>query len=239
MVSQSIRIPLFWVINVLLVVSGITIGYFLNNSSELDILPVVMETKNHKAPLRVPGVFREEHSSDASKGELKFNDNKSFTFVYNKSDKQDSPFAGVWFPLENIELDFSEYSDIEVGIVADKARRIPFNLSVQNNLETHQYVRKVIEIEEGIDVYEIPLDEFETPASWYQRNDIRQIDIPKPDLSKVEALSFESCQLLKSSTEDRFTINKLVLKKDLSKEFSSIITIVTALLVLVYYLFKS
>ena len=204
------------------VVSGALMGlaglmiYFLLSNSELDILPMLIKTKDYKKPLRVPGVFSEEYGPNASKGELVFHENGTFSFKYVKSDKQIHAFAGVWFPLENLGIDFSDYDKVEVGIETNRARRIPFNLSVQNNLATHQYIRSLIEVEKGRTQYTYDLSSFFTPTSWYDRNEVAQIDIPPPDFSKIEALSFESCHLLKPGIEDEFTVTRLVLKKDLT-----------------------
>ncbi len=112
------------------------------------------------------------------------------------------------------------------------------NLSVQNNLETHQYVRKVIEIQKDQNEYHLRLDEFETPASWYEENDISQVDIPEPDLSKVEALSFESCQLIKANDPDGFRITKMILTKNDSMNLTTMAACVVLLIILNYYLFK-
>ena len=199
---------------------------YLYDNSENNILPILLETKNHQKPLRTPDTFAENFSLEASTGELSYKKNSSFSFKYCKSKSQDHPFTGVWFPLENVEIDFSKFDKIEVEIKTNLARRIPLNLSVQNKKETHQYIRNFIEIKKGETNYTIRLDEFFTPSSWYNRNDLTQVEIPKQDLSKVEALSFESCQLLKPGISDEFTVVKLCLQKDLTTSLIVIVCIV-------------
>jgi AraC-like DNA-binding protein len=210
-VKKKILIKTYLVFTTLLV---ILVTALYSTSNDLDILPTILETKNHKKPLRTPDTFAENFSKQASKGELIYLEDSAFSFKYSKSDSQPHPFTGVFFPLENLTINFSEYDAIEIGIKTKKARRIPFNLSVQNKKDTHQYIRNFIEITDNREMYTLRLDEFFTPTSWYDRNNVAQVDIPIPDYSKIEALSFESCHLLENSTEDEFQIFCLRLKQD-------------------------
>lgn len=219
--QQSFLISL----GVLLLV-GVLIMAVLELRSTQNILPIVQEGRHHADSLRHPGVFAEDETSEASEGQLVFNQDGTFSLEYIKSIHKDHAFCGAWFPLENINIDFSKYDFIEIGIETEKARRVPFNLSPQTKLETHQYIRTMIEIEKGKDLYTFQLQSFFTPTSWYERNKVAQIDIESPDLSKIEALSFESCHLLDKGVADRFTINQLILRKDLSLEYIIVISIV-------------
>lgn len=203
---------------------------FVSKNSERNILPEIIELKNDQSPKRTPDVFRENFSDSASKGELHYINKNEFSFKYSKSSTIIQPFTGVFFPLENTDIDFSLYDEIIIGLKSNKARRIPFNLSVQNKKETHQYVRNFIEVKEGKQQYTLYLNEFFTPTSWYQRNDVAQVEIPKQDFSKIEALSFESCQLLKAGIEDEFVINQLVLRKNLSSSYFIIVVIAVVLI---------
>lgn len=199
----------------ILVLTAVVLGVGISNS-ELDILPTILETKNHQKPLRSAGTFAEDFTENASRGELIINDKSSFSFIYTKAKREGHAYTACWFPLENLNINFSNYDFLELDITTNKARRIPLNLSVQNNLATHQYIRQFIEIEEGKSSYSLPLSEFYTPAEWYDANNISQAQIPEQDLSKIEAISFESCHLLKSGIKDQFTVNGLVLKQDLT-----------------------
>jgi AraC-like DNA-binding protein len=184
------------------------------DDKDLDIMPIILEVKNHEKPARIPETFAEDSTKFASQGKLIYNADTSFSFQYSKSTKQAHPFTGLFFPLEKLNIDFSKYDAIEVGIKTKKARRIPFNLSVQNKKDTHQYIRQFLEIKKNQSIYTLRLDEFFTPTSWYDRNNVAQIDIPNPDLSKIEALSFESCHLLENGVQDEFEIYQLILQKD-------------------------
>lgn len=188
-------------------------------NSRYDILPVLIKIKDHKKPNRTPDTFAEDFTESASKASLQFNDGSSFTVKYSKSEREGHAFAGCFFPLENVDIDFSKYDEIEVEISTKHARRIPFNLSVQNKKETHQYIRNFIEIEEGKTSYTLKINEFYTPTSWYERNNTTQVEIPLQDLAKIEAISFESCQLLEKGVEDEITISKLILSKNLDLLF--------------------
>lgn len=196
-------------------VAAIVIGIGISASTH-NILPVILKTKNHVKPQRTCGTFAEDFTKNASRGELIINDYTSFTFVYTKATREGHAYTACWFPLENLNIDFSSYDELEIDLTTSKARRIPLNLSVQNNVETHQYVRQFIEIEEGKTTYSLPLNEFYTPSEWYDANDVTQAQIPEQDFSKVEAMSFESCHLLGREIKDQFTVNTLVLKKDLT-----------------------
>lgn len=222
----------FFLISTFLVFGGLVFSFFLASHDELNILPLILETRDHPKPLRTPDTFAEEYGPNASKAEIIYNSDTSFTFKYTKSKNQRHAFAGVFFPTENLAIDFSKYDAVEIGIETQRARRIPFNLSVQNKLETHQYVRCLIEIEKGKTIYNYLLKDFFTPTSWYDRNHVAQLDIPRQDFSKIEALSFESCHLLETETEDQFTIYRLLLKKDIRWIYVSIWTTVLVLIFL-------
>ena len=205
----------FWISSLIIVVVGIIFLVIQNSNSSLNILPILIEIKEHKKPKAVPGTFAEDYSDNASKSQLKFNNDSSFSFKYIKSERKGHAFTGCFFPLENVNIDFSRYDILEVGISTKFARRIPLNLSVQNNLETYQYIRHFIEIKDNQSLYVLKLKDFFTPSSWYDRNNVAQVDIPEPDMKSIGAMSFESCHLLNKGVEDEFTINKLILKKDI------------------------
>ena len=205
----------FWISSFIIIVSGILFLFFQHSNSRLNILPILIEIDSHKKPLRSPDTFSEDSTSNASKGKLSFNNKSSFSFKYIKSKREGHAFTGCFFPLEDVGLDFSEYDIIEVGIKANLARRIPLNLSVQNNLKTHQYIRHFIEVKDNQKVYSLRLKDFFTPSSWYDRNNVAQVEIPNPDMSSIAAISFESCHLLKKGIEDEFTVTQLFLKKDI------------------------
>lgn len=202
----------------ILLVVFIVIGFRIR-SSKVDILPLILETKNHVKPKRTAGTFAEDFTKNASRGELIFKGENSFSFIYTKSSRAGHAYTACWFPLEDLNVDFSKYDELEVNINTQKARRIPVNLSVQNNIETHQYIRQFIEIIKGKSIYNLPLSEFYTPSEWYDANNISQAQIPEQDLSKIEAISFESCHLLESGIKDEFTVVGLNLKKDLTLFF--------------------
>ena len=194
-----------------ILVSGLLLS-ILQYNAELDLLPILTSIKNHPEPQRTPDTFAEDFFEDASQAELIYHEVDSFSFRYTKSTKKEKPFAGFYFSLEDVELDFSKYDAIEIGINTNLARRIPINLSVQNKKETHQYIRRFLEIKENKTVYSFDLNTFFTPSSWYNANKVSQAEIPQQDLSLVEAISFESCQLLEAGIEDEFTINEALQK---------------------------
>lgn len=203
-------------ISIALILSlNLAAGIIIYQKSKRDILQEVISVRTHAEPLRTSGVFAENYSDKASKGELTFNGDSTFNFKYTKSKDQTHAFTGAYFPLENLDINFAKYDEIQIGITTNKARRIPLNLSVQNKKETHQYVRYFIEVNKEQSIYELPLSDFFTPTTWYDRNDISQVEIPKQDLSKVEAMSFESCHLLGPNIEDEFTVHQLILKKNI------------------------
>lgn len=189
------------------------VGFF---NSRLEILPTILKTKNFVKPKRACGTFAEDFTKNASRGELIIKGSSSFSFIYTKSKRKGHAFTGAWFPLEELDIDFSSYDIINVGITTNNARRIPLNLSVQNNITTHQYVHQFIEIEPEKSSYNLRFDEFYTPSEWYEANNVTQSQIPEQDFAKVEAMSFESCRLLEREIRDEFTITSLMLKKDLT-----------------------
>jgi hypothetical protein len=206
--------------SVLLIIS-LSFLFFLGCKSLLheDILPLLLTTKDHLKPKRKCGTFAEDFTAKASRGELVTKGKDTFSFIYTKSNRNGHAFAGVWFPLEDLNIDFSDYDYLTIHILTNKARRIPVNLSVQNRVQTHQYIRQFIEVKEGQTIYELALKDFYTPSEWYTTNNISQAQIPKQDFSQVEAISFESCHLLKKGIRDEFIIESIVLKKDLTSLF--------------------
>lgn len=223
--STLTNIKKFTILSLVLLVILSSTAIYNSLHKTKNLFPLLLEIKNHPEPLRTPDTFREDFSDSASIGKLIFNSDQSITFQYTKSTQQKSPFTGFFFPLENIALDFSKYSSIEIEIATKKARRIPLNLSVQNKKETHQYIRSFIEVKKGQSKYNLPLADFFTPTSWYSRNKISQVEIPAQDLSKVEALSIESCHLLAPGIPDDFTIKGMALKKDLTWTYVTLITL--------------
>lgn len=218
----------FWLVTITLIIIGVIVIIVLTKTSSFNILPTIIQTKNHKPPHRTPGTFKENYGRYTSKSELTFNNDSTFTFKYIKSLKQDHPFVGLFFPLENLDIDFSKYDAVIIGIKTHLARRIPLNLSVQNNICTHQYVRQFIEVEEGVEVYKLRFEDFYTPSSWYEANKISQVEIPTQDFSQIEALSLESCHLLPQGIEDEYTINQITLTKDLSATYAFLFFIIIA-----------
>lgn len=230
--SKQRRNLFFWIYSISIFISGSSFLITKHLHSELDILPILIDIRDHQEPQRVPDTFAEEFGENASKAELIFLADTAFKFHYTKSPKQANAFAGLFFPLENVDIDFSKFDKIEIGIKTDKARRIPLNFSVQNKKFTHQYVRSFIETQPDKELYSLYFEDFFTPTSWYKTNGITQAEIPPPDFSLIEAISFESCQLLAPEIEDEYTIYHLVLKKRLFWTDIIVVALVALLILL-------
>jgi AraC-like DNA-binding protein len=218
---------MFLASSVTLFLIGIVVAFWFHSNATRDILPTIISVRDHQDSLRTPDTFAEDFGDNASRGKLTYNGDSSFTFAYSKSRRTGHSFSGVFFPLENVDIDFSKYDEVEVGIKTNQARRIPFNLSVQNKLKTHQYIRQFIGVKKDQEYYTLRLNKFFTPTTWYDSNHVAQVEIPEQDLSKIEALSFESCHLLDKGVEDEFTVHKLVLRKDLFWTYFVIIALVS------------
>ncbi len=219
-----------------LVIFGVGLITYAEFNSSHDILSELIQSRNDEAPKRTPDVFAENFSDTASKGQIEYLGDDSFKFIYQKSTNFEHSFSGVFFPLENIDVDFSEYDNLVVRIITEKARRIPVNLAFDTKLETHQYIRDFIEVKEGQTEYRLKPDEFFTPEWWYDYNKVSQVEIPDMDLSKVEALSFESCHLLAKGIEDQFVVESIVLEKN-TVAFNSLILTCAVLLMVGWYIY--
>ena len=218
---------------------SITIGFFVFYNSSEEILPQLLKTKNQKKPHRVPETFAENFSDSASQGILVFNGDASFTFSYQKSTQFDHAFVGVFFPLEDTDIDLSEFDELIVKLETADARRIPVNLAFSTKIKTHQYIRSFIEPKNDQKEYVLPLDEFFTPEWWYDYNKVSQVDIPKSDFSAVEALSFESCHLLDKGEKGAFTVSSIVLKKRIDGLIYVLVATLIILIIVWYlYVFK-
>ena len=84
------------------------LGIVVISGAEKEVLPEIIQVKNHKDGKRTPLVFKEDFSDTASTGEIKYDGEKAFTFSYSKSSKKAKPFTGALFPLENLKIDFSK-----------------------------------------------------------------------------------------------------------------------------------
>jgi len=216
---------------------GLGYIYYIKSTSQLNILPLLIETRLHPKPKRNPGTFVEDFGKDASSAKITYLGESKFSFIYKKSEVKENPFAGVWFPMENLDVNFSKYDFIEIGLITPKASVIPINLSVQTKKKTHQYVRNFINIDQQKTTYILALKDFITPASWYKSNRISQAQIAKPDLSRIEAISFESCQVLGKGIEDKLLISKITLKKDLFYSYLLTVGLIIFIISLLAFLF--
>ena len=102
---QTNKLIQFWVISFILTAIGIGYIFFLKSTSEENILPLLIETRLHPKPKRTPGTFVEDYTPEASKASITYLGESKFSFKYRKSKTKSNPFAGVWFPMENLNVE--------------------------------------------------------------------------------------------------------------------------------------
>lgn len=164
---------------------------------------------------RYPSVYRENFSDTASVGILtKKNDH--FLFQYTKSSKIKRPFTAVFFPIEELELNLSQYNKIEFDIIFDKAQRVPVNLSLHYDDYHVRYITEFIEVKKGIQQYTLDISNFKTPPEWYEANKLSLNDLPEITLKNARTISIESCHLLAPTIQDSYQINSITLHRNLT-----------------------
>ena len=227
--------PTFLTYTIVVLIIGFASILLLKYNKVNDILPIVIEQNNHKKFIKSPLNFKDRNSAHSSFGILTFNSDTAFSFVYEKSQNKNTDATVAFFNLNKKNIDFSKYEKIEIGIRSKQTKRIALNLSFQNKENNPQYVQNFIDIKDGQETYVLDIATLTTPSSWYNKNQITQHGISAQDLSKIQAISFEGCQLLPPGIVDEFTIYKMVLKKD-HKKYSIVIFASMSLLILIGWL---
>lgn len=175
----------------------------LNVNEEIEIIPQG----------RKPGVFHENHSDSASVAKLEKHQ-KSYLFSYTKSKKTAYAFAGAYFPLESMEVNMSDFDQIDIELEAEKGKRYPIRLSLHYGDTLVRYLTSFIEYEQGKKEYSLHISEFTTPTEWFEEHGLSAIDLPVNSLDQIQTLSIESCHLLGREIDDKVKISSIRFKQN-------------------------
>jgi len=222
-----------------LICIGTFLVFNLESSATRDILPVVLETKKNDLNSKASFKSSDNLQDTSSFSTTIINADTTFTFVYKKSEKQKVSSVVSFFNLDKHDVSFSLYDKIEIGIRSEKAKRVALNLNIRGRRDSYKFIQKYIELTDEGDVYTLPLNEFITPASWYENNHATQTKISSEEETTIESISFEGCHLLPLGVQDEFTVFKVVLKRDLKLTYYGIVIAILLLIVGVWvFLYK-
>lgn len=161
--------------------------------------------------------YREDYQNNASQAEFEVQKGE-VVFRYNKSIHREPAFSAVYFPIDELNLEFGSYDEITFELTTDKAKRIPVNLSPGVKLKTYYYKTQYLEVKEGTSQYTLDLKEFITPSSWFIENKVTQTEVEKDLSQNYNTISISACQLLDKGVWDEITIHNIVLSKDYKVE---------------------
>lgn len=162
-------------------------------------------------------VYKEDFKPDASKAEFII-DNGEIVFRYFKSPDRDPAFSAVYFPIDELDIDFGSYDNIKFELTTDQAKRIPVNLSPGKKIKTYYFKTQYLEVTKGTSEYSLDIEGFNTPPSWFIENNITQTEVEKDLASNYHTISISSCHLLEKGVWDELTIHKIILSKDYKAE---------------------
>lgn len=221
---------LLFVCSVIIVFTGGTFIYTLESSSTRDVLPTILEVKSNDLYSLSSFKSYANYQDTCSFGTIKINTDTTFTLVYENPAKQNERSVIAFFNLENQNISFSSYDKIEIGIKTKQARRVALNLNIQGRDTACQFIQKHIEITNAKETYTLPLNQFSTPASWYEYHNVTQAEISTESETTIKSLSFEGCHLLTPGIQDEFTVFKIILKRDYKETYYGIVIMIILLI---------
>jgi AraC-like DNA-binding protein len=160
-----------------------------------------------------PGVYRENYSDSSSRGSLVYK-YPGYVFKYEKKVQIGRSFAGVYFPIENLNIDFEDYDQIQIDLKSERGKRIPIQLSLHYGDSLVRYLTAYIDIVNGVSKYDLNILDFITPAEWFETNKLSKSDLPVTSFNKIQTLTIESCHLLAIEIEDEIEIRKITFWKN-------------------------
>lgn len=183
-------------------------------------------------------VYKENFTSNASVASSA-RTREGFEFNYTKSSQLKPTFAAIYFPIENLSVDFSKYERISITISVKKAKRIPVQLSIHYSNKLVRHFTGFIDIKKGVQKYDLYLSEFRTPAYWYEEKKFSETELPRDSLQKINTIAIESCHLLSGGIKDSYLIKSIIFHKDLSFEIM-ILAVIDLIFTLcfIYFYFK-
>jgi len=195
----------------------------LKSSSTRDLLPTILEEKGNN-PRNILSFNEDENYPDSSSyGTIRINPDTTFTIFCRKSQGKKTRLPLAFFNLDKQNLSFSSYDEIEIGITTKNSRRVAVNINVQGRKNTYPFIQNHFEINNSKKTYNLPLNDFLTPVSWYDDNNVTKSEISTETKTTIQSISFEGCHLHSPKTQDQFTVYKIALKRDYKQTYLGII----------------
>jgi YesN/AraC family two-component response regulator len=187
--------------------------WWYSTFSRINILEALRQNPNKIKP----NCYRENFSDTATKTSI-YLLKEGYLFQYTKSTSIAHAFAGIYFPIENLDLALSAYDQITINIEAQNAKRIPVQISMhyQNNLP--RYLTNHLDITPNTTEYTLNISDFKTPSEWFEVKNQSENELPKKYLSNIQTIALESCHLLPKGLSDRYTIKSIILHKNIHIE---------------------
>ena len=176
---------------------------------KLDVLSAINSIDNQEKP----NIYKENYSDSASQAVL-ISSNSEYVFAYEKSTLIDHAFAGAYFPLDLLFIDFTDYDEIEIDLKSKKGKRIPVQLSLHYGDSLVRYLTAYIDLEYNKISYKLNISDFKTPAEWFEKNNLNKAGLPVTSFDKIRTITIESCHLLGKGIEDEITISKITFGKN-------------------------
>lgn len=113
------------------------------------------------------------------------------------------PYAGITFDVKDslTSIDLSQYDSLYVTIHSKKDLRLRLFIRTEGtdfDKSNHpdRYLRKFVEISEGVNVLALSLDEFIEPNWWLRETNTKKSELPEESFSQVLSFGTNSTTLL-------------------------------------------
>jgi len=197
---------------------------------------VISDLKNYKNCYPI-GAYKENFSDSASLSHYKPLKN-GYEFSFTKSTQLLHSFAAIYIPIACLNISFTKHNKLTIKIESQKAKRIPVLLSMkyQNNLD--RYLTSFIDIKKNVSSYELNIADFQTPAEWFEHNNLSFNELPPHQFQNIQTISIESCHLLPKGESDVYKITRLTFKKNIQFEtyFALFLSALASIFLIIYYL---
>jgi AraC-like DNA-binding protein len=170
-------------------------------------------------------------------------------FNYALSTTNKEPFASVFFNKKNKDsafFDLSPYNVIQLKLIADKAQRIPFvitmdmpGLTKKNDPLSHVHFIEQLECKKGENIFSIPIRDLEIPSWWLQYHHLDKDFIKKVDFSRTTFFLVNSCSVIEKGVQDELIIQSIQLaQSNLVLWYALAACVVITLLVECFWFFR-
>lgn len=166
--------------------------------------------------------------------------NQEIHYTYKLGDKYPDRYAGIIIKLKNKNsfFDMSAYDIIEINLDPQNTNVLkPILMTHKDGFTnpdsslTCRYSEIDLDLLKNKATYRIKLKDLNTPIWWYEFNKTTKTDMGEESYKKVAFIKLESSLLSPINKDQSLIVKSILLKKD-----HTILFIITALLIITYYL---